>query len=385
MCYNKYVHMNFEREAIKMKKLLGSIMAVLTVLSLSLTAIAATSNISIKNNVSDSKPVSYSYDADKSGEIVKSIKSLMTKLEDIGKQSSVVQTLTITSESANNAPVAFKLRLAIPEKAASDEKPEAIAATPSPDEISALDYYNIKITDRDGNVIYTYEDDESAGGGETYKDMPLGTLNVSDSSENKIFNLTISVNKDMDKNSIADEAEKLDWQIVSDIAIIPTEEAKPQTQSTPKADSKDTVTLEKGEYICGKDIEPGRYTMTGNGKVHVYATDGALKSTIALKDKDDETSNGVAEYIINLAEDEKVVVDDVANFTPYSSAKATATPKGTATPKATATPKTSATTQPTDKSNPKTGDSAPIIGVSILAIAALAGAALIVIKKKKEN
>lgn len=391
-----------------MKKLLCSVMATVIFVCMSASVMAASSSVSIKNNVAGSKPVTYTYDSDKSGEIVKSIKSLMTKLSDLSKQDSVVQTLTISSETAGTAPVSFKLRLSVPDNASSTAKPEAVK-TPSPEQYSALEYYNIQITDTKGNVIYSYEEDEKNEQQKTYKDIPLGVLNSSSRSENKIFNITLSINKDLKKSSIAKNAEKLDWSIVSDTYIdVPAQTAAPQItvtaapdpqptdkqQSSVKTDKNGVITLAKGEYLCGSDIEPGKYTMTGDGKVHVYTSEGVLKTTIALKDKDDTSSKGVDEYLINLLEGEKVAVESDTQFTPYTAAKATSSPKPTSSPKVSASPKTASKTSATatpkaaaanNKNNPKTGDSAPIVGVSALGIIALGAFAFITIKKRKEN
>ena len=391
-----------------MKKLLCSVMATVIFVCMSASVMAASSSVSIKNNVAGSKPVTYTYDSDKSGEIVKSIKSLMTKLSDLSKQDSVVQTLTISSETAGTAPVSFKLRLSVPDNASSTAKPEAVK-TPSPEQYSALEYYNIQITDTKGNVIYSYEEDEKNEQQKTYKDIPLGVLNSSSRIENKIFNITLSINKDLKKSSIAKNAEKLDWSIVSDTYIdVPAQTAAPQItvtaapdpqptdkqQSSVKEDKNGVITLAKGEYLCGSDIEPGRYTMTGDGKVHVYTSEGVLKTTIALKDKDDTSSKGVDEYLINLLEGEKVAVESDTQFTPYTAAKATSSPKPTSSPKVSASPKTASKTSATatpkaaaanNKNNPKTGDSAPIVGVSALGIIALGAFAFITIKKRKEN
>lgn len=391
-----------------MKKLLCSVMTAVIFVCMSASVMAASSSVSIKNNVAGSKPVTYTYDSDKSGEIVKSIKSLMTKLSDLSKQDSVVQTLTISSETAGTAPVSFKLRLSVPDNASSTAKPEAVK-TPSPEQYSALEYYNIQITDTKGNVIYSYEEDEKNEQQKAYKDIPLGVLNSSSRSENKIFNITLSINKDLKKSSIAKNAEKLDWSIVSDTYIdVPTQTAAPQItvtaapdpqptdkqQSSVKEDKNGVITLAKGEYLCGSDIEPGRYTMTGDGKVHVYTSEGVIKTTIALKDKNDTSSKGVDEYLINLLEGEKVAVESDTQFTPYTAAKATSSPKPTSSPKVSASPKTASKTSATatpkaaaanNKNNPKTGDSAPIVGVSALGIIALGAFAFITIKKRKEN
>ena len=134
--------------------------------------------------------------------------------------------------------------------------------------------------------------------------------------------------------------------------------------------------------------------MTGDGKVHVYTSEGVLKTTIALKDKDDTSSKGVDEYLINLLEGEKVAVESDTQFTPYTASKATSSPKPTSSPKVSASPKTASKTSATatpkaaaanNKNNPKTGDSAPIVGVSALGIIALGAFAFITIKKRKEN
>lgn len=384
-----------------MKKTLSSIIAAAAILCMSVSVLAAESSVSVKNNVVGAEPVTYTYEAGKSGETAASIKSLMTKLDDLAKQDSVVQTLTITSESADETPVEFKLRLSIPEDS-SDVKPEAIT-TPSPEEYSALDYYNIQVTDTQGNVVYSYEEEpENEDISRTYKDIPLGVLNKTKSAENKIFNITLSINKSLNKSSIAENAEKLDWSIVSDIyieetpipmtpapAVTVTSEPETQTTESPASvqeDKNGVITLASGEYICGTDIEEGRYTMTGEGKVHVYTSKDELKSTIALKKANDTSANGVEEYVINLSDGEKIVVESAITLTPYTAAEATSTPKATKTPsssssvKATATPAASSS-----KSNPKTGDNAPLLGITFLGIIAVGAFVYIEIRKRKHN
>ncbi|MBQ6529353.1 MAG: hypothetical protein IJI39_00290 [Clostridia bacterium] len=279
-----------------MKKLLFFITAVI-ILSLSFTAFAATSNISIKNNEVNSTPVTYSYDAASSGEIVKSIKSLMTKIDELSKQDSVVQTLTISSLSADKKAVAFKLRLSLPDKNNGSEKPEKLA-TPSPEEYAALDYYKIKVTTSNGDVLYDADEEKSEDTTEqkSYKDIPLGTLNSTDSAENRIYNLTISVDKSLNKNTaVANASRKLDWSIVSEIVetsenkadveegqsndgdsandankMTPAPSANTVQQNTPKPAGSVAGTLKKGEYAVGTDIPADRYKMTGKGKVSVY-------------------------------------------------------------------------------------------------------------------
>ena len=233
-------------------------------------------------------------------------------------------------------------------------------------------------------------------------------MNSSANTENKIINVTVSVNKSLKNSDAAQYAEKLDWSIVSSVkktetaetpkateevakeTTAPTTEvtAKETTNPSVKEDKNGVVTLAQGEYICGEDIDPGRYTMTGNGKVHVYTENGELKSTIALKDKN-SSANGVEEYLINLTNGEKIKVESETKFTPYT-ATATAKPKATstassstkATTKPTATPKTTA--KPS-KNNPKTGDNTPIVALVSVGILAAGAFVFIEIKKRKNN
>ena len=379
-----------------MKKVLSGMIAAVMTICMSVSVFASpNSSVSIKNNDSKSTPVTYEYAPDQLGENVRSIKPLMTKLDDLSKQSSVVQTLTISSESAEGDPVDFKLRLSMSEKTSNDVKPEALK-TPSPDEYNALNYYNIKVTDSNNKLIYSYANDDSKTDNSTYKDIPLGTMNSSANTENKIINVTVSVNKSLKNSDAAQYAEKLDWSIVSSVkktetaetpkateevakeTTAPTTEvtAKETTNPSVKEDKNGVVTLAQDEYICGE------------GKVHVYTENGELKSTIALKDKN-SSANGVEEYLINLTDGEKIKVESETKFTPYT-ATATAKPKATstassstkATTKPTATPKTTA--KPS-KNNPKTGDNTPIVALVSVGILAAGAFVFIEIKKRKNN
>lgn len=393
-----------------MKKLLFFITAVI-ILSLSFTAFAATSNISIKNNEVNSTPVTYSYDAASSGEIVKSIKSLMTKIDELSKQDSVVQTLTISSLSADKKAVAFKLRLSLPDKNNGSEKPEKLS-TPSPEEYAALDYYKIKVTTSNGDVLYDADEEKSEDTTEqkSYKDIPLGTLNSTDSAENRIYNLTISVDKSLNKNTaVANALRKLDWSIVSEIAetsenktdveegqsndgdsanndnkMTPAPSANTVQQNTPKPAGSVAGTLKKGEYAVGTDIPANRYKMTGKGKVSVYTPDGIVKMSVVLKQKGDTSTNGVEEYVLSLSDGERLVVENEATLTPHKAQTLIPSPTPTAKPSAASSANSSKTnTSSTSKNNPKTGDTTPVILIVVIGVAALAGIGFIEYKKRQ--
>ena len=392
-----------------MKKMLSSVITLLVVLCMTVSALAESSSILIKNNDPDTEPVKNTYNAGE--EFVQKINSLMTKLDDLEKHDSVVQTLTISSEDAYKSGIDVSLRMAL-HKDESSVKPEQ-QKTPSEEGYSSLYYYNLKITDAEGTLIYSYEDDKVEKA--EYRDIPLGVMNSDGKNENKIFNLTISINDKLNNEEVKAYAENMDWEIVTvphmeaeatpvqeqELPVVSApektaepEEAEPET-ATPEPEKKEQEEkiLKKGEYLCGKDIDAGRYTMTGEGKVHVYTSEGILKSTVALKKADDESANGVAEYVINFAEGEKIVVDSEIKLTPYA-AKATQNPKSTTAPtnKKTNNSSTdnsknnqSSTTQQNSKTNPKTGDNAPIWIVSILGVLAVGAVVFIELKKRKNN
>ena len=370
----------------------------------SLTAMAGTSNISVKNNSPQSKPVSYSYDSELGAESAKSIKTLMTKLSELDRQDSVVQTLTVTSESADGAPVSVKLRLSLP-GADNEEGPNSLSETDS----EALDYYNIKVTSADGTVLYDNSDNVGADEASGYRDISLGMMNETSAAENKIFNITISTDKDM--KNYERMASRLDWSIVTSVSdAAPTPTAAPETENESEAEQSESTVppvqaadtpanapsaapatnstvLPSGEYAVGHDIPAGRYTMTGSGKVHVYTDEGILRMTIALKHKGDSSANGVDEYVLTVKDGETVRVENEIMLSPFRSSVILPTAKPSAPSSAAPNSGTGSASTPTPKNassqNPKTGDTTPVALVSIIGAAALLSAVAIGVIKRK--
>lgn len=376
-----------------MKKILIMFFEAVMILSFSTAALASASNVSVKNNEPDMEPITYSYESGKIKSSSASVKTLMTNLDGLSKQDSVVQTLTITSENTDNLPVNFTLRLALANNESQQVKPEPEKKYSEEDYLS-LDYYNIKITDANGSVIYSFEDENEENKEREFKDFDLGIMNRESAVESKIFNITVSVNKELNKDSIANSAKKLDWRIISEVQseneeIVPNDESMPAQENNNSSLAKDkngTMVLSSGEYFCGEDIEPGRYTMTGTGKVHVYADDGALKATVALKNKDDESAKGVSEYTINLNDGECLVVDEEIKMAPFSGAKSTSKPQNSSSAKSASSNKESnSNAKTTAKTNPKTGDKVSIGVISCITIAAIGAFVLIELKKRKNN
>ncbi|MBR0089976.1 MAG: LPXTG cell wall anchor domain-containing protein, partial [Clostridia bacterium] len=332
-------------------------------------------------------------------------------IDELSKQDSVVQTLTISSLSADKKAVAFKIRLSLPDKNNGSEKPEKLA-TPSPEEYAALDYYKIKVTTSNGDVLYDADEEKSEDTTEqkSYKDIPLGTLNSTDSAENRIYNLTISVDKSLNKNTaVANASRKLDWSIVSEIVetsenkadveegqsndgdsandankMTPAPSANTVQQNTPKPAGSVAGTLKKGEYAVGTDIPADRYKMTGKGKVSVYTPDGIVKMSVVLKQKGDASTNGVEEYVLSLSDGERLVVENEATLTPHKAQTLIPSPTPTAKPSAASSANSSKTnTSSTSKNNPKTGDTTPVILIVVIGVAALTGIGFIEYKKRQ--
>lgn len=384
------------------KTVIAAVLCTAAAFASSLTAMAGTSDISVKNNSPQSKPVSYSYDAESDAEVSKSIKSLMTKLDELERQDSVVQTLTVTSKSDGGAPVNVKLRLSLPSAETGDGPSSPIAY-----DAEALGYYDLKVTSSDGTVLYDGKDAPETYENIGYRDINLGTVNETSDAENKIFNVTISVNKDMKK--YANTAEKLDWSIVTSAGgVSPTpppetenaadteqsENDAPSAQVTAAPTSVPSATplsenpvINAGNYVVGHDIPAGRYTMTGSGKVHVYTDEGILRMTIAMKYKGDNSANGVDEYVLTVKDGETVGVENEIMLSPFRSSvilpSASPSPSPSAAPKSGANSTSSPAQKNVSSQNPKTGDTTPVALVSVIGAAALLAAAAIAVIKRK--
>lgn len=406
MWYNYINNMRLKGRGV-MKRIICAITAVALAVCVAIPAFAASSKVTVKNNTS-TKPVTYTYDSDDTYETVKSIKTLVSsKLNEVTKSKMRTQTLTITSDSANAEPVSFKLRISVPET----------TKNPTANDYAAIDYYKLKVNSENGTPLYTYDGEpDNTEEKSRYKDIPLGVLNTSKASESATYNITLSINGDISSTAVAAAAKKLDWSIVSEPYAEPEETPSPEPSeegaeeiaeteltetaapsaapdATPasspvptakvKSDKNGNYKLSQGEYTIGTDIDADRYTLTGSGLVNIYNSDGALERTVALKTKDDKSSNGVTEYVLDLSKGEKISVDNEAVLEPYVAPTASPTPS--ATPKAAASSGSSSSSSAgSSKSNPKTGDNMPVAAMSAVGVFALLGAVLITLKKKNK-
>lgn len=369
-----------------MKRIISALTAAIMALCTVSVFAASNSKVEIKN---DSDTVKYEYSSDMSDETVTDINKLFKKVGNLNENvSEVVQNFTVTSSISSGGAISFGLRI-------------------SGDE-AALTYFNVKVEDSNGNILS--ETAASSEGIETDKDnnsvknLDLGVFNNQFTKETKNYKISVSVPDGTTAEQRAAIRDEINWSAVSvpvkDDTVsdsVPTATPVPATTAptvspaaqTPSATAapaaeKDT----KGIKYVGKnkDIVPGKYTITGNGTVKLYDSKDTLKKNIKLTDGSSSSVDGIESYVLDLAEGDRIEISDKINLKPYS--EASASTKATASPKAkakAATPKSTSAAKTADKTNPKTGDVAPVAAVAGLAIAALGVYMYIEYTKRKKN
>lgn len=412
------------------KRLTAALAATVLVLVCATGALASASSVSI-SGAPGKAPVSFQY-SETNGEIVKSVKHLISDLNKLTGKKSITESLTVQSISAEGKSVTFALRLSLPQSAALSSGPEKVTPSPSPDDDNVLDYYNIMITDSDGDTVYDYHNAGKTSGDAQYKDIALNTMNLSVPSEREVYKITVSANSDLAK--LSSSASRIDWSIVvngdseyiqtssdtsdivSEVSVgsfeasatetaspselpsaelilpadtVPTdvEQTEPPSE-TPIPQSGAKVILERGQYTVGNGLVAGRYQITGDSTVKVYTAQGDLKTNIILT-TDKESHEGVESYVLTVRDGEIVDVTAETTFEEYIPARVTPNPSPTTSSRATARPTTStgstSKTTTASKSNPQTGDNAPIALAAVIGAAALAICAVLEIYKRKNR
>ena len=329
---------------------------------------------------------------------------------------SASQTFEVRTVSKNDAPTDVFLRLSN----------DTTSKTAEYDATKLITTYIIEIKNQEGDTVYNSAlvkpEIKKTGASEYSLDVYLGRFNGDDGKSKETYTLNVKLPKGLAASDIKN-LKKVNWSVVSDPAEpgstpLPTPEIKvtaaptaavsaseatrspsttsPTTAATTAAttaptaaatdaplsmasDSAKTVGTGKGE------IPPGKYTIKATNNeavVKIYGSDGKLKSEYELTEK-------VPSVVVELLSGEKLenvgAIDlkeyRTATATPKATAKATTRPT-TTTKTATTAPK--ATTAPS-KTNPKTGDTAPIAGVCALGVFALGMLAYPAIEKKRNN
>lgn len=210
--------------------------------------------------------------------------------------------------------------------------------------VSLFEYYTLTVSDGNG-VIFEADGIPSDT---TELEIPLGLLNYdgedgTDSknySDERRYTISLKENKGLNRSDVTEYALPSKWKWYLD-------------------------TVQQAYLVNGEPTPTPKATPTPKVTAAPDVTAEATASPDTVTTAEPDTSSLVR-----------------ATATPR--VRATATPKATATPAASAksasSAKASATATP--KANPKTGDSAPIAGLSMLGILALAAIAVIQVKKK---
>lgn len=374
------------------------------------TAFAAANSTLIAEN--EKTKVSFSYQPSSNVASTYDSKKLFGNFEKLSTDQEQKTDISITSINKNNLPVEVSLRLV-------SEKEDAA---------ETLNSYSFKITSADGTV--SYNDDSVAQNGENgvYRDINIGMFNEQFSKETKKFTVEYKLKNELSGGIVPND---IDVLLVatpvepeySDIAytpvsnetvettVEPTAELEVSAETpaatavvaaevktevpSPTAEAVAAVVSDEGlsTKVCGKgkdQIAPGRYIVTGNGKVRVKSKNGDIKSETVVRDKSKTDVNGVEQFIVTLTEGDVVEVRPLdgekkphVEFKTAQSTQVSAASKNDKS--ANTSDKNAANNKNTEKSNPKTGDNGVALGVlgGLMGMAIVAFGGIEVLKKKK--
>ena len=390
-----------------MKKIyFGAVLTAVAVSAGSIVAVAAESTVTVKV---DSENLTYSDDA-ANGKYSESVADLLAA-EDDNISDKIVKEVSITSNTEEKGGIEFSLRITADEDAVNDG-------------FSVADYYFVKVSDLDGNVIYDSTVDE-AEKNDSGIDIALGVFNTQFTEDTKSYIIEYGINPE--SGYTADLAEKygVDVSIVSDVYSTPAEdtnqdasattptlkpkfelntsdnttaavqEATPAPTAAPSAQPSESADEQKvKKIVCGEDIEPGRYTVTGNANVRIETKNGELISETVVTDGSDASIKGVKQFMTTLEDGDIITITSLSenikaavNFEKSTGSDSkNATAASSSSNKNSKTPST-AKPSSSSKTNPKTGDvgtTTTVLG-SVMGVSAAAAGSLEILKRKKKS
>ena len=357
-----------------------------------------------------SKNISYLYNADSDEETVTEANKLFD-LSSLKAGKTKSDELKITSVSKSNGKIAVSLRLEIEQA-----DPEAQA--------SVLDYYDFIITDSKGETIYSSAETQPSEIDALEKEIPLGVFNTQFTTDTKTYNIEYGINENTAALVEAVKAKTLKIKTVTAKADeeqlateVPEENAEPtlkpkfelETGTNPTAQpsaspapsetadpnaSEEPKEKKEVKKVCGKDIDPGRYIVSGNGIVKITGEDGKLKSETTVTDGKQTDVKGTEGFITNLDKGDVITVVPLEGMekatVAFEKTNTSSANKNTVSNTAGKTTNTLNTTVPntkvSTKTNPKTGDIGLTLGVlsAFMGVSAASFAGLGILKKKKK-
>ncbi|MCH5213296.1 MAG: hypothetical protein J1G06_09785 [Oscillospiraceae bacterium] len=376
-----------------MKKIYISMAAVFAAAAACVTqSFAAAPSITVKSDKSD---VAYTYkSSNDSAEASADASKLFDSFNGVSVEDYTSAALTITSESDDLDNIEVVLRF-------STDKTDM--------EYSVLDYYDFKITDENGDIIYDSDDTDPTEPDASEKDISFGVFNTESASDTKKFIVDYKIDETSSANIDEEDLEALNISVISQIVSDVETEADYSvtiTAETPEiievvaaaSDSSDgseddtESTVIEYQATCGVDLSAGRYTVTGKGILTIAGADGAQKSVTVIKDDTVPDIEGVTKAIVTITDGDKITALPLdgeekpsVKFVKTSleeAAQELAASEATEAP--TETPAPVRTPEPR-KSNPRTGEESAqaVVLCSVMFTAAAAICILEVIKRKK--
>ena len=328
-----------------MKRVVSVFLATVLAACASINVFAAGINVSTK---STEEKIVATYSEDK---FSKDITSLMNESKNLTDSKDVIEQITIESESEK--PVVALLKLEIPEDVAKNSG------------YSAIDYIDFRISSSDGTILF--EETEARASSMNNRTLILGTLNNESENDTQIFNIRMSSNDKIKYSDLENSVSDIKWSLEVNADIdsamnsVTNNEVSPSPQPTQKVL---TITVGDKTDKEGNMLEKGVYVLFGNGACNIKSKDGSKNITFTLNPEEAKGKTVALE------------VGDTVVVTGDSNAKIQfGTP---ATASTTATPKPA-------KANPKTGDSTPIVAITVLAFIALSGILYGTFSKRKED
>lgn len=378
-----------ERKRRTLNKIYTSAAALLMAMSVGATAALAASTPLVAVTNDKNASVAYTYDAASQVEEKTAAEKLFSRFTDANSTDFTKSKMTITSVSSNNTPVEIYLKL---------------EAEPVSDEYSVLNYYTFRISDTNGNLLY--DADYFADPDATEKIIPFGTFNEQYTKDVKSFDVEYMIRDSMSHTPTKEELDKLKVYVASkpiekqvpsavsdtanamneveavaedvpvdaasDETAAPTVTAAPAAAATPVPQ---TITK-----VCGKDITPGRYVVSGNGTVLIRSKAGETKSEQVVTDGKTEGVKGVEQYVVTLSDGDEInmtalpgqekpsIKFEKTNDTAKTASASSSTAARTAAAKNAATAKSASA-----KTNPKTGEGGvPVAALTLVMLAAAA-------------
>lgn len=366
---------------------ISAVMACVTASMCTVQAWAAEPSITIR---SEDLENSYVFVAD-NGEITAEAEHVFDNFEDMLVGICKKKNVSIAVDNKSESDVELVMQVSVEDNAA-----------------ATVDYYDFKVTDPTGNIVYDSDSSAAAADGVSVKEISFGTFVSGNTTKeytveykldeaayntygsNGAKNVYVSFISRADEN--ADYSiEMVGKTVVDQIPEEPEAEtvvasAETASSAAPSATPETVEAKEAITKVCGKDMSPGRYVVTGNGIVKVTDKDGK-EEEVTVTDGSIAGIDGVKTCLVTLTEGATVSV------LPLEGQDKPSVKFEKANTAATVAPTSSATVQPVrvtnapaapQKTNPKTGEStATVIACMLMVMAAFGVGVLEYLKRKK--